>query len=323
MRTICATANGFDFWCHISHFHSFFRYVDDVHHRFHLLTHIVIGVAQRELQSFITIFGIHTLHQSTQHSLARFKAFTVVVANDESHLRTLHCARQIGEVEEAFEACGVFGGFKFGHLLHKFCGQTGGIDHLVFGITGMDTHSGDVYFGRSGIEIFKLQFTALTAVHGVSPFATKFLDIKLMRAESDFFIGIETYTHFSVFDFGMRQEIFHGRNNFSNTCFVVCAKKGVSVGDNDVFSHVAKEFGEFFHTRHDAGFCIKHNVGAIIVFHNARTHILARSIGTRVHMSYKPNGGYFFVDVGRKSGIYISHFIHFHLRQSNGFQFFH
>ena len=143
-----------------------------------------------------------------------------------------------------------------------------------------------------------------------------------MRAESNFFIGIETYTHFSVFDFGMRQEVLHGRNNFSNTCFVVCTKKGVSVSDNDVFSHVAKEFWEFFHTRHNAGFCIKHNVGAIIVFHNARTHILARSIGTRVHVSYEPNGGYFFVDVGRKSGIYISHFIHFHFRQSNGFQFF-
>ena len=183
----------------------------------------------------------------------------------------------------------------------------------------MHTHTSDVNLGRSRVEVLKLQFSALTSIHGVRPFATKFLHVKLVRTESDFFVGIETYTHFSVFDFGMRQEIFHGRNDFSNTCFVVCTKKGVSVCYDDVFSHVAKEFGKLFHTCHDACFCIQYNVLAVVVLHNAWTHVLARSIRTRVHVSDETNGGNSFVCIGRKCGIDIAQFVHFYLCHTDGF----
>ena len=122
LSSVCATANGFDFGSHLRHFHGFFRNVDDVHHGFHLLTHIIISIAEGELKSIVAIFGIHALHQSAEHRLAGFKTLAVVVANDEAQLRALHRSGEVGEVEETFVACGVFGGLKFGHLLHEFGG---------------------------------------------------------------------------------------------------------------------------------------------------------------------------------------------------------
>ena len=97
----------------------------------------------------------------------------------------------------------------------------------------------------------------------------------------------------------------------------------MTVCDDDVFAHVAEQFGKFFHTCHDACFRIQHDVRAVVVLYNAWAHVLARSIRARVHVSDEANGGNSFVRVGRKCGINIAQFVHFHLSHPDGFQFLH
>ena len=92
--------------------------VDDVHDRFDLFAHIIIGVVELKGDGFVAIFEIHALHQSAEHGFARFEALSVVVADDEIECGALNRSRKAGEVEETFVAGGGFGDFCGGHLLH-------------------------------------------------------------------------------------------------------------------------------------------------------------------------------------------------------------
>ena len=68
LRSVGATANGLNLGSHLRHFHRFFCNVDDVHHGFHLLTHVIIGVAQGELESLVAIFSVRASKRSRSWS---------------------------------------------------------------------------------------------------------------------------------------------------------------------------------------------------------------------------------------------------------------
>ena len=55
----------------------------------------------------------------------------------------------------------------------------------------MDANAGDVDARGGRIEVFELEFADFAAVHGISPFTAEAFDIELVRAASDFLVGVE------------------------------------------------------------------------------------------------------------------------------------
>ena len=93
----------------------------------------------------------------------------------------------------------------------------------------MDAFSLESDFGSSRIEVFVFQFAHLASIHGVSPVATKFFDIEMVCATTNFFVWRKTNPDFSVLDFGIVDQEFHCTHDFGDSGFVVGAKKRGSV----------------------------------------------------------------------------------------------
>ena len=225
-------------------------------------------------------------------------------------------------MEETFVFRSCFGSFVCWKCANELCRHASGIDHLVFRITRVYTYSCKIKFCSCRVEVLKLNFAELATVHRVSPFATELLYIKLVRTKPNFFVGVEAHANLAVLDFGVLHEVNHGLNDFGNTCFVVGAKQGVTVGNDDVFSLVLEQFGELLNRRYDASFCVEHNVCAVVILNDAWLHILARAVGTGVHVSNKPNRGNGLVCIGRKGGVKITEVVQFYLFHTYRNEFF-
>ena len=76
--------------------------------------------------------------------------------------------------------------------------------------------------GYSGIEVFIFEFAYFTAVHRIGPVGVEPFYIEFVGALTYFFVGSEGNAYFPVFYFGVGDEVFHSRNDFGNTSFVVC-----------------------------------------------------------------------------------------------------
>ena len=102
----------------------------------------------------------------------------------------------------------------------------------------MYTHTLDADLGSCGIEVFVFQIAEVTSVNGISPVAGKFFYVKVVSTHSDFFVRVEADTYISVLDFIMVSEIAHSLYDFSNSCFIVCTKKGCAISYDDVLAFV-------------------------------------------------------------------------------------
>ena len=225
-------------------------------------------------------------------------------------------------MEETFVFRSCFGSFVGRKCANELCRHASGVDHLVFRVSGVHTDACKFKLRSCRVEVLKLNLAELATVHRVSPFATELLHIKLVRTKSNFFVGVKAYANLAVLDFGVLHEVNHGLNDFSDTGLIVCAKQGVTVGNDDVFSLVLEQFGELLNRRYDASFCVEHNVCAVVILNDAWLHILARAVGTGVHMRNKPNRRHGFISIGRKGGVKITEFVEFHVFHADGNKFF-
>ena len=217
-----------------------------MHHWFYLLTHVVILIFQFYFHKRFAIFLINNFTPCLHAFLPSFELGTVMITNDIGYSSLFYSTFYTYYMIEAFVTIGMFWGFFTRQLAHEFIGYTDSVNHLVLGITRMHITSLHNDLGCSSIEVFKFQFSHFTTVHGISPLTTELRYIKLMGAQTDFFIGIETDANLSMLDFRMFLQIYDGRYDFGNICLIISTQQGLSVGNNQIFSLMVEQFGELY-----------------------------------------------------------------------------
>src|SRR5574344_1099621 len=144
--SVCSSSNGSHLWCHACFGYGFFGNVYNVHHRLNLLSHVVVLVIHVERDD-VAILLVEFLHHLKHLVLSTLEVFAVVVAYDERELCLLTTATDAGEVEEAFIAFSGFWNLVGWKHVHEFGSNAASIQHLVFGIAGMDGTPVDSDFG--------------------------------------------------------------------------------------------------------------------------------------------------------------------------------
>ena len=61
----------------------------------------------------------------------------------------------------------------------------------------------------------------------------------------NFFIRSKSYTYFSMFYFGMCYQIFHSRNNFGYTGFIICSQQSCTIGYYNILTFILQYFRIF------------------------------------------------------------------------------
>ena len=191
---------------------------------------------------------------------------------------------------EAFVAYGKLGDFVFGHHLGKLCGNEGGIDHFVFGVSRVDVAAvyGDA--GTGGVEVFVFELAYFASVHGVRPIAAKFLDVKIVSAFTYLFVWIECYAYGTMFDFGVVYEVFYGGDYLSYTSFVIGSEECMSVGDDEVLAYVGCEFWVPVDFSDDVLLCIEDYIASLIVVYNLGVYVVSCEVGRGVKVGDEANG---------------------------------
>ena len=142
-----------------------------------------------------------------------------------------------------------------------------------------------------------------------------------MRPHTDFFVGIEAHTDFTVFDFRVFPKVNHGLYDFRNTGLVISSQQGMAVRDNQILTHMIRQFGKLFRRRNNPLFSTQYNVPSIVLLHDSRFHILARAIRRSVDMGYKTDCRHVTLRVRRQRSIQISMFVQRYVLKSYRFQF--
>src|SRR5574344_593917 len=106
----------------------------------------------------------------------------------------------------------------------------------------MHTYAFNMNLGTCSIEILIFQITQITAVHGISPLAAEFLDIKMMSAHTYLLVRIECYTDIAMLYFIMVTQIAHSLYNLSYTCLVIGTEQRMAVGHDQIFTFMLKKF---------------------------------------------------------------------------------
>ncbi len=278
--------------------------VDDVHLGLDHLAHVVVLVFEGEGGGAWAVVLVDGIDDVGDLGFATLEVFAVVVADDEGELGLLDGAADVGEVEESLVAFGGFGGLVGRELGDDFGGDACGVDHLAFGVAGVDGAAVDGDACGGGVEVLEFDFADLAAVHGVGEVASESVNVEVVGAESDFFVGVEGDADFAVLDVGVLLQIDHGLDDFGDAGFVVGSEQGGAVGDDEVFADVPTEFGKLLDGGDDA--FGEGDVAAVIVWDDARLDVLARCVGAGVHVGDEADGGHRTVGVGGQGGVEIA-----------------
>ena len=137
-----------------------------------------------------------------------------------------------------------------------------------------------------------------------------------------FFVGSKAQSDFTVFNFGMCQQILHSRDDFGNAGLVVRSKQSKSIGADEILTGVMEKFGKLLRRQHNVFFSIKDNVLAVVFFNDLRLHLAPRHIGTGIHMGNETDHRADFIGIGRQGGHYIGIFVEADLLQTDLTEFF-
>ena len=106
----------------------------------------------------------------------------------------------------------------------------------------MHIAAGESDFSHGSIEVFIFKLADFATVHCVSPISAETLHIKLVCALPYFLIGVKSYAHIAVLDFGMLHEVLHGRDDFGDAGLVVSTEKRIAIGYNKILPLVMLKF---------------------------------------------------------------------------------
>ena len=210
----------------------------------YLFLHVVVLVAQLNLDRALAVLLVHTGSDRLDEVLAVFKLLAVVVADDVAQLGFLAVAVDAQQMVEALIAVGGLGDVGLGNEGVELASQTTGVDHLALGITRVYAHTLDDDLGGSSIEVLILQVAQVAAIHGVGPLASELLDIEVMGTHAYLLVGIESHTDVAVLDFVVVTQIAHRLDNLGYTRLVVGTEQRVAVGHDDVLALVVEQLGK-------------------------------------------------------------------------------
>ena len=296
--------------------------VDDVGLVLQLFEHVVVGVAELDGGGGGAVLLVDALAEVEYDVFAHLEHLAVVVAYDVGEGGLFDASSYVVEVVEAFVAGGELGDFVFGHHLGELGGDEGGVDHLVFGVAGVDVAAvyGDA--GAGGVEVFVFELAYFASVDGVGPGAAELVDVEFVGSAAYLFVGIEGYTYGAVLDFGVVQEVFYGGDDLGYACFVVGSEEGVTVGDDEVFADVGFEFGVSVDFGDDVLLCVEDDVAALVVVYDLRAYVCAAEVGGGVEMGDEAYGGGFLlgggVEVGGEGGVDVGVGVYLYVFEAKG-----
>lgn len=100
LRTVGSATDGTHAARNVASLHGFKHNVNHVRHGLNHFAHIIVLVGHFDSYRAFAVAGIGPLHRLLQESLAAFKAFAVVVANDVAELCLFHIAFDVEQVEK-------------------------------------------------------------------------------------------------------------------------------------------------------------------------------------------------------------------------------
>lgn len=119
LRSVRTSANGFHARFDACRLHCRESGVNDVHHRFYPLAHVVVLITEFEGGGSRAIFGVYLLHKVFHLFLAGFKAGAVMVADNIRDRCLFHFAIDAGQVIKALIAFGMFRSLMGGSMAIK------------------------------------------------------------------------------------------------------------------------------------------------------------------------------------------------------------
>ncbi len=185
------------------------------------------------------------------------------------------------------------------------------------------------------VEIFIFQFAKPAAVHRIRIVRTKQFYVKIIRACADFFIRRKTEPDFSVRCLFMGQKIFRHSHDFRDARLIVRAEQGRSVGHDQSFSRIRRQFREISRAHHNIFFLIQNDILSVIIFYYPRIYALPRHCGRRIHMRNKADDRRIFASRGSRhrsihitaffviSDFFRSHFLQLFNQQTGKIMLFH
>ena len=254
--------------------------------------------------------------------LATLEAVAVVVANDIGEHRFLDIALERNEVIEPFVAFGMLGRLPAGQHDGILVGDTYRVDHLVLGIARVYVAALEGNAGYGGVEVLILQLANLATVHRVGPFGTESLHVELVSPLANLLVGVEGHPYLAVLDFGVGQQVLHGRYNLGHTGLVVGTEQCLAIGHNQVLPYVVQQFGKLRRLQHHILLGTQHNIGTAVVLDNAGRHVAARHIGARIEVGDKADYRHLLVGVGWQRGHQIAVIVEGHLGKAYLLQLF-
>ena len=195
-----------------------------MHDGFDFLAHVVVLVFEFHLHCSFAVGGVELLCELEHKLFALLKECFIVVTDDICECGLFHGALHAHEVIKSFVCLCSLWCFVFRHVLHEIGCDSHGVFHLVVRSARVYIHAVYMHFASSGVEVLVFEFAYRTSVHGVCPLSAEGLYIEMVCSLTYLFIRREAHAYCTVFDLWVLDKVFHGRNDFCYTCFVVCAE---------------------------------------------------------------------------------------------------
>ena len=225
-------------------------------------------------------------------------------------------------MEKTFVTGSIFRHFFFRQTSHKLIGYSNRIDHFILRIPGMNIPSFENDPGISGIKILKFQFSDLSSIHRIGKLSSEFFYIKMIGPFPYFLIGSETDAYFTVFNFGMSDQIFGCGQNLGDSGFIVRTQQGIPICSDQCLPYIIHQFRKFLRRKYDSLLFIQHNIIARIILDNPGIYMPATHFGAGIHMGDKPDSRRFPFHSRRYNSHHIAVFIQFHLLDTYSFHLF-
>ena len=245
-----------------------------------------------------------------------------MVAHDVMQLGVFHVALHAAQVEEAFVALRQPRNIGSGEQTVEFHRDERGVDHRVFGRTGMDAQSLENHIRRAGVERLVGDFAFFAAVHRVGAICAELGDVEVIHARADFLIRRESDAELPVRGFAC-DDGFQRGHDLRDAGLVVRAEQGGAVRGDERHACQLLKAGEGCRAERFAA-AGQNDVAAVIALDDLRLYIFAGAVRRGIHMGDEAERGPGFAARRRgQPAVDNAVFIHVDVFKTEGVQLIH
>ncbi len=220
------------------------------------------------------------------------------IAQDEVDCRRIDACFDIGRVDKTFAIGRRFGRKSvFGKPFDKFRDEFYCVDHLAACVPRVRVDAEERDRHGVGAERFGIEHAARRRVDGIGAISIEFGDIEINRAAADFFVGGKADADVSVRNFGVIDEIGHGRHNGSHARLVVGAKERCPRSGDDIVPDLFGKLGVVGEFYDDIVAIGQDNIRALVVFVDNGFDVCAADFGRSIDMRNETYGFDVAIDV--------------------------